>query len=166
MIPSQDIEKSDEMLETWDNICNELNIPHMLIYGTCLGFYRDGGFIKGDNDIDVRVLCNREKWDELTRKLDEKGIKKTNPPKGFAFRKYGLLMCIERSEKVGIVVFENGWEYMLPPLYHEFDTVEYKGRKYNVPHPIEKYLEIRYGKDWRVPNLKWDKTSAIPPRIK
>lgn len=166
MIPSENLEQANEMLETWDDICKELNIPNMLIYGTALGFYRDKGFIKGDNDIDVRVLCNREKWDELVERLDKKDIKKTNPPKGFAFKKDCLLMCIERSEKVGIIIFDNGWEYMVLPLYHKFDIIEYRGRKYNVPHPIEKYLEIRYGDDWKIPNLGWDKSKAFIPRIK
>jgi len=166
MIPSKNIKGADEILETCHDICKELNIPIMLIYGTALGFYRDGGFIKGDSDIDIRVVCNREKWDELVRELDKKDIKQTNKPKGFAFRKHDILTCIERSEKVGIVTFENGWEYMVQPLYHEFDIIEYKGRKYNVPHPIEKYLENRYGEGWKTPNPKFDKTSAIPPRIK
>ena len=166
MIPSNDIGKADDLLETWDDACNELNVPHMLIYGTALGFYRDGGYITGDNDIDTRVICNKEKWKELIKRLKGKGIIQTSHPGGWGFHKHGIHMAIERSEKVGIIIWDNGWEFKIQPLYHKFDTIEYKGRKYNVPHPVEKYLENRYGKDWRIPNLKWDKKSAAPPRIK
>ena len=36
-------ERSDKLLEDWDDVCIELNIPHFLVLGTCLGFHRDKG---------------------------------------------------------------------------------------------------------------------------
>ena len=32
-----------------------------------------------------------------------------------------------------------------------FDSLEYKGRRYYLPSPIEDYLMMQYGKDWRIP---------------
>lgn len=35
--------------------------------------------------------------------------------------------------------------------YTDYDTVKYIGIEFKVPHPIEEYLEVCYGKDWRIP---------------
>jgi len=51
-------EDADRVLEEWDDVCNELEIMRFIAAGTCLGFYREGGYIKRDNDIDVAVICS------------------------------------------------------------------------------------------------------------
>lgn len=47
-----------ELLETFDVIAKSHNINYSLIYGTLLGAYRDKGFIKHDDDIDIAVDIN------------------------------------------------------------------------------------------------------------
>jgi len=163
-MPFENKEKADKFLEIWDDICNELGIRRSLIYGTALGFYREGGYIKGDSDIDVRVFCKRDKWDKMVAKLHEKGVTQTLPH-GFGFYKDAVLMCIERCERVGVVTYQDGWEITCLP-YYEFETIEYNGRKYNIPHPIEKYLEQRYGADWRTPKPGAKAQPGVGIRIK
>ncbi len=155
MKPSKSVDAADTMLKDWDDACSELDIPHFLIYGTCLGFYRDGGFIEWDNDIDTRATCNKAKWLELIKKLGEKGIKQTGAA-GWSFNRNDLYLSIERSEKIGVVIHDDGKEWPVIPIY-SFDTVTYRGRKYNVPYPVEEYLKGRYGEDWKIPNPRWDK---------
>lgn len=48
-------------------------------------------------------------------------------------------------------------------LEKEFEQLEYNGKTYNVPFPIESYLAAKYGCDWRTPQswqwlgTCWDK---------
>ena len=147
--PSKSVVNADKFLQLWDDICNRLEIRHLLIYGTALGFYRSGTYIPGDSDIDVRCICKRDKWDKMVAELGKKGIRQ-QLPHGFGFYMGDMLMCIERSERIGVVTYDDGWEVTCLP-YYDFETIVYKGRKYNVPRPIEKYLEQRYGPDWRTP---------------
>lgn len=40
-------------------------------------------------------------------------------------------------------------------FFKNLKTIDFKGKKFKVPKQTEKYLEFRYGKDWRVPKKKW-----------
>lgn len=162
-------ELANKLLESWDDICNELEIPHLLIYGTALGFYRDKGYMKHDNDVDLRLVCNKDKWVNFKERFIAKNHLRVTYPVGCSFwldlPEGSLLFSIERSPIVGLIIHDTGQEFLVPALYHKFDTVEYNGRKYNVPSPIEEYLEIRYGKDWRIPDLSWDKRIGKPYKL-
>ncbi len=148
--------KATKVLEDWDDVCEELKITHFLIYGTCLGFHREGDFIPFDNDIDVRVMCNQDKWHKLIEQLASRGILQGSNPAGYVFSRDSISLNIERSEKVGTMIHDDGNEWPTLPLYHTLDTVEYNGREYKMPHPVEEYLKKRYGKDWKIPDPDWD----------
>lgn len=45
-----------EVMSRLDSVFKKHNVPYYCDAGTLLGFVRDGGFIKGDADIDVSVL--------------------------------------------------------------------------------------------------------------
>ena len=40
-------------------------------------------------------------------------------------------------------------------FFRKFSTIEFYGMKFKVPCPVEKYLEFRYGKDWKIPKKNW-----------
>lgn len=40
------------------------------------------------------------------------------------------------------------------PYTEQFDAVSYKGRAYNIPHPIEEHLACLYGPNWGTPRSK------------
>lgn len=50
-------------------------------------------------------------------------------------------------------------EYFLVviPKHHfeKLDTIEFYGTEFSIPFDVEKYLECRYGKDWKIPKQEW-----------
>jgi len=131
-------EKADKALNEYWDIAESLGITTFLLYGTCLGFVRDGGYIKGDNDVDVGILEWRD--DLITRLVKNEFVKKGIwPQSGHChFLKYDTLLDI-------------WFAYPNKTFLQSFDKVAYKGRSYSIPNPIEKFLEISYG-DWMVPS--------------
>lgn len=132
---------ADKLLNEYWDIAEDLNIKTFLIYGTCLGFVRDGGYIERDNDIDVGILGE---IGELEIKLTENGFVKKRkwPPTNYHFLKYNVLLDIFTGFE------EPYWRY-----FKSFDKVIYKDRIYNVPHPVEGYLKTLFG-DWEIRKLR------------
>ncbi len=134
-------EFADNLLNEYWDIAEALKIETCLIYGTCLGFVRGDGWIIGDNDIDVFILGDIFK---LTSELVKNGFScrvTGHEPPNAHFLKYNILFDI---------FFDH------PPFEEflkSFDEIEYKGRIYNVPHPVEEYLVRAYG-DWKTPALR------------
>ena len=146
--PFKDKKIADKLLEDWDDACNEVNIPHFLVLGTCLGFHRDKGYIKGDSDLDVGVLCDPQRLVLLTnalarRRIADKGRLQVN----INFGRNDMLLDV--------------W-HKFGPLHHKYldklDTVIYEGREYNTPGPIEDYLEFTYF-DWKTPTAAFTKAA-------
>lgn len=135
--PYRSPEDADKILvEYWD-IAASLKIETFLFFGTCLGIVRDNGYIIGDNDIDVGILGNR--IGDLSTQLVKSGFeKKRQHKRNWHFLKYNILLDVYFG-------FRN--LRFLQPL----GEVSYKGRVYNVPHPVEEYLTDRYG-DWKTKN--------------
>lgn len=133
-------ELADKILEDWDDACKDLNIPHFVFMGTCLGFHRDKGYIESDSDIDVGVLCGPDILEELLLALNEKGI-------GGG----GRLACSINVGRNSVLL--DIW-HKFGPLHQaylkKFDTITYEGRTYNTPFPLEGYLEFTYV-DWKTP---------------
>ena len=126
-------EIADKLLNEYWNIAEALKIKTCLTYGTCLGFVRDGGYIEGDNDIDVWVFGEVE---ELISELIKNGfLCKITGSENAHFLKYNILFDVFYDDSL--------LEYL-----KSFDKIKYNGRTYNVPHPVEGYLEKLYG-DWR-----------------
>jgi len=144
-LPFEVKERADKVLEEWDDICRELKITHFLMEGTCLGMVRDNGYIEGDNDIDVGVLCTYGKLKRLTKKLSEHGFEVGRKLKETQhFHKYGVLLDVRFS-------FGSHKRFLVP-----FDKTYHNSRFYNVPHPVEEYLKARYG-NWRTPKKELKK---------
>ena len=67
--PSTIPETADRVLDEFFQIAKQLKIRTCLSAGLCLGFVRDGGYIEGDNDLDVIVICIGDKRDKLINSL-------------------------------------------------------------------------------------------------
>lgn len=139
-------EKTDKILEDWNDICAELDIDHFLVRGTCLGMVRGEGHVKKHWDIDVYV---REKdLPRVTEKLLERGFK----TQGLIYRYDSAIGSGQQFVREAIL-FD-----VIIDLPHDnqflkdFDTITYEGKTYRVPHPAEAYLEHRYGRNWRIPH--------------
>jgi hypothetical protein len=127
-------EFADKLLNEYLDITEDLGIQTFLIDGVVLGLVRDGTpFIEGDNDIDVGIFGDFEKFRvELVKNgFICKRIWKINAH----FLKYNIL-------------FDVFFDFHDQKFLRSFDKVKYKGRDYNVPHPVENYLKERYG-DWK-----------------
>lgn len=148
--PSNEPDNADDILNTFHKVCTELDIIYFIYGGTALGFYRDGKYIDLDNDIDVGVICGPEKFLILKNALEN--------IEGFVvdgvnhYWKHNILLDIR-----------GGTDYWGPepilykcvvPFIEQFDAVSYKGRAYNVPHPIEEHLACHYGPNWMRPHSK------------
>jgi len=47
--------------------------------------------------------------------------------------------------------------WVIPARYFdEFSTVEFCGKRFNVPINPEEYLTFRYGSDWKIPKRNWE----------
>lgn len=142
------------------------SVPFFLIQGTALGAHRDGGFTPTEKDIDIGVLYP---YFSVGRILKEvcywRGVEVNT---FYRTRMDGLCHTIVvkyGSIKADLVSFQlNGDKRyaqspsdVKPPycivhdkeLLENYQTVEMFGRKWNVPSPIETYLEREYGPDWR-----------------
>jgi len=143
------VETADKILDILDSICKELNITYVLFYGTCLGFYRDGGYITNDNDIDIGVITTDEQYAELTKRLLENGF-------------VGAVSCPSGQFWLDDVLLD----LFMPPIFYfhlgryqakyidKFETVTYKNRVYNVPCHVKKYLKTLYTDDWKTKKIK------------
>jgi len=124
---------ADKLLNEYWDIAEALSISTFLHFGTCLGFVRDGGYIIGDNDIDVGILRGIE---EITVALEKNGfVRKKKYRPCWHFFKYDILLDIY-------------FDFPDRKFLQSFDQVIYKNKAYNVPHPVEEYLKERYG-DWK-----------------
>jgi len=133
-------EEADKILEEYDNICKELNIVCFLLFGTCLGLFRDKDYIEGDNDIDVGAVCSNDNFKRLADRMVKNGFIQESKDSQH-FYKYGILLDI--------------WRISKKPL--SLETIIYNGKIYKVPSPIEEYLEKTYYGDWK--NKKYVKGS-------
>lgn len=171
------VKRAHNALQRFDRLAKNLGLKPFLMTGTCLGFVRDKKFIACDNEVDVGVISTFEQlalteseYLTLAEKMRQNGFVLhqhyvTMANKKRAKRKtLGVDQILFRIPSIRHVYWHlHGikpsldlyWKFRpfltrLLKTYKKFDTVTYKGRVYNVPHPVEEYLKIWYG-NWRVP---------------
>jgi len=125
-------EEADEVLREFNDICIERGIFYVLACGTCLGFYRDGGYIDGDNDIDI--IIDPKDLDKLTKVMVERGFKLGRRGGSQHYIKYHVLLDV--------------W---LAPRILSAAMWGYKNMSVPLPSDTEGYLTALYG-DWRTPS--------------
>ena len=138
--PAEIPDVADKVLREYFRIVGVLKIPSCLAYGTCLGFIRDGGYIPGDNDLDVAVPTPSNKLPpELRGALLVCGFKQglTFPPpnNNVHFHRDRILLDIFFRKSEG--------------FYTRLDKVMYKNEVYHIPCPVEGYLSACYT-NWKV----------------
>jgi len=155
--PSNEPDNADDILDTLHHVCTELGITYFVYAGTALGFYRDGKYIKLDNDLDVGIISSAEKFRAMKDKLENEGFTVDGDNH---YWKHNILLDIR-----------GGTDYWGPepslqrcviPFTQRFDNVNYKGRTYNIPHPIEDHLRCLYGPNWTRPHPKAGHTVFAP----
>jgi phosphorylcholine metabolism protein LicD len=152
-----DLEKCCIMIES-------LQLNYRLTDGTILGIYRDGRLIPHDNDIDVDVLVSEnldtDKIHSLfflnNFRLGRKVYYKGNIQQLAYFNKttndiFDMIFWYPEGNRV-VNYSERNFERSQDIKYFNLNCqVQFQGRSYPAPAPLEEWLVMRYGKDWRVP---------------
>ena len=137
--PADIPEIADRILGKFFQIAKQSKIRACLAYGLCLGFVRDGTYIEGDNDLDIIVVNNGEEKSKLIDAFEKNGFtqgRSFSPPyNNTHFHKDRILVDIYFRE--------------LKKFYSNFDSVQYKGKAYPTPSPIEEYLSACYT-NWKI----------------
>jgi phosphorylcholine metabolism protein LicD len=133
--------------------------------GTLLGIVRNNDFIVGDKDIDLGILLTVKLETKLSRlfvELSQLGfeIKRKSNGSQIIITKAKTLTTdsmgfdIWLLKKAQSFYYHYGWQgvFIFPEEHlNTLDTVVFANRNINVPHKPEKYLELLYGKDWKIP---------------
>ena len=146
------------------NILESLQLNYRLADGTILGIHRDGRLIPHDNDIDVDIL--------ISEKVDLRKIHDLFYSNGFRLgrkvfykRKIQQLAYynIETHDIFDMIFWYPDRDHVVNyselnfertqdvKYFHESSEIYFQGRAFPAPAPLEEWLEMRYGKDWRIP---------------
>lgn len=161
-------------------------VPYYCACGTLLGFVRDGGFLKGERDIDIAIMPERISFAKVLSLFLANDFSFVH-----AFDYKGRLLEFTVRDKTGITidVFMHAWHpgkagYLdtvflrwLPEIRYpsenantgllflfrgpdEIKTVEINGIEVNIPVNSEEVLDSEFG-PWRVPDPSF-KSDNIP----
>lgn len=145
--------QAKDVLRAAAEVLDGLGVKWWLSAGTALGFHRDGGFIAHDTDIDVGV----EGLDpNLVKAFLDAGFVEYRFDQDFqrAFSKNDVIFDIYIFQKEGSkMVSKTAVGRIVKPykLFTHLDLLLFDNKLYPVPSPIERYLEVRFGKTWRIP---------------
>lgn len=149
--------------------CRSLGMKPFLVWGTLLGYYREGRFIAHDKDIDLGLLSegftNKAR---LIRLMKQKGylVRKEDDYVVSFYRAGFRELHIDLQHfylKNGQIVFSIAprqlpglYSYYFPTeIFSQFRTVPFiDGVDVNIPTQTEAFLTIAYG-NWRIPQKKW-----------
>lgn len=156
------------MLEIADRL-DSLNLPYFLMQGTALGAYRDKGFTPTEADIDLGFL--QERFTSVAPQIAAIFVRFGYEIETWSlpFTKCRTIVLKKNGIKTDLVSFIR-WKdkrFTTSPrhsrqknpyaLVHDhkiietYELVELFGRHWNIPFPIETYLEREYGKEWQIP---------------
>lgn len=139
----------------------KLNIKTWLQDGTLLGLIRNGKLIEWDNDSDMG--CHEKNWTkEAEEELKNLGFKMNFRNKiGPRFSRQGSAtdIFLYRNESPDVWSWsakKGNVEYRFDMPVFDVIEKEFWGEHFLIPENPEKWLEIKYGQNWRTPVKKWN----------
>jgi len=154
------------------NILDDLEVPFFLTHGALLGVYREGDFIKYDDDIDLDIFEEifLLKYDQICDALIENGFVVRGRKIQYRGEKGEKVNLYRNKDKVNIrgiyidsdykenkYYLTNVFQY-LRKFHENPDTIVFKGVTFMTPGPIEDFLVYCFGKNWRTPAYKTKKS--------
>jgi hypothetical protein len=182
-------DNANKALRESSDMLDKMGVRHYLAFGTVLGIVRDGEIIKWDWDIDY--IINGEDLDKFDPIMVKKhGFyeykRKQDIPKAIingvedeqtyvrtiSFKKYGVRidldpMYISKDGKNRIILKGRKRQKFCakhPAEWFGDKTIEYNGKKYLIPSPIDEYLKSNYGDGWKKPQFgptKWSERACM-----
>ncbi len=148
------------------SVLEEANITYWIDSGTLLGAYRDKSFNLYDHDIDIRCKAAdlpEDKMADLIHALWVKGFRDIEGIKHYGAQ---ILFCDELGVLVDLKFCQENdkytWYYcwrepdpitilhVFPKKFFEkLGKIDLLGKEYPCPEPVEEYLLLHYGEDWR-----------------
>ena len=141
-----------------------------------LGAKRDKKFIEWDWDVEVNLFTHdfNDNFEAIIMKLLQKNFNiescrktatdsKINLYKNYPKEVTGYTLNAYSHDKKNAKYFRNRVSF---PDYFlkEFETIEFCGRRFNAPNPIDEYLTYQFG-DWKVRKRTDDKESYMTPHF-
>ena len=154
------------------DILNKNKIYYFLQAGVVLGARRDNSFIKWDWDVEIGIFEKdfTKNYNLIRNELLKKGFKIFHEIYG----KDGKIdVCRDFDEKSTIFellswkpnLFKTKycrWHINIPAkFFKDNHTINFLGRSFNCPGPIDEYLKYQYGEDWKVPKVTADKKEYL-----
>jgi hypothetical protein len=180
----EEIKRSQERyleLYTWANrfFMEKKGTPLFLLYGTLLGYYREGGYIPGDDDFDAGYLSRKTNTADVKAELKQLVVDMVLEGAYCSVNRRGKLFHFRlREDEPSVhldlrpVWYENGslWLHkqaclpltpadMLPAQQGTLQGVEIQ-----YPANAEAFLEAYYGKGWKVPDPSYTNASVRVPK--
>lgn len=131
--------------------------------GTALGVVRGGRIIASDDDVDIGIWAHDlPAVERAVEDLEKIGFVAYD-------KRFFMINLLRRWESIEIVISkswdaDDTYHHFVDTFFEDLKTVEYLGRKFNVPSRSEAYLEFCYGPDWRIPKSSswWSSSSFLP----
>jgi hypothetical protein len=140
---------------------SKIPFPYWVSAGTALGLYRDNDFPHGDTDIDFAALgfphCDEMLYEALEDYPLIRTIYDGDKPMQIAFKKDGVIVDFYFHWEEGDNCYnesESGKQVMVKSMYESLEPRETQYGTFSFLKDIEKYLETRYGADWKIPAYK------------
>lgn len=166
------MDKIIKELVRFKEFMDEIGVEFFLVGGLCLGIVRDGALISCDKDFDIAVLDEQSLYKiekiekEIFKYYDEVHIVGGTNGKVLWLKKYfgEYVLPIEVAAQYikGDYLYYNRdlgetWMYREgrcvwnKRLFDIFEKVKFAGTEFNVPSPVNDFLDTFYGDDWRTP---------------
>ena len=140
---------------------NKAGLKFSLCFGSLLGCVREGGLIKGDEDVDIFVWDEQKLWNSLEF-FHDNGLKTMRIDKGVIYSFYLDDCCYIDvyilAELTGWPkLFWGSWCYGIckaetpKEFFKGFKRVNFLGSECDIPINAEDFLELWYWKSWRTP---------------
>jgi hypothetical protein len=155
-----DIPNAEKILLETKEVLDAQGIRFFLRQGTCLGAVRDAAIIPWDDDIDIASVLGMhgltmDAVEPAAAAFRDKGFQvnlfELNGSVYFGLFKYGQKIdyfCYVTTN--GYITQHPGIRIPLE-LLKDLKAIDFLGTQFDVPNPPERYLEIKYGPDWKTP---------------
>jgi len=171
MVELKSIERiTNNVLRHFNNVMKSNGIEYILFAGTCLGFYRDKGYITKDTDIDIIIKFESdEQINKIIQIMTKSGfiLSLKNPMTNeLVLKKYGDVYSNLNFHHINYILIDIFFAYEIDEYYYvnnkwrfkkqlisELDYLRYNGILFKVPKNIEEYLDNIYI-DWKTPTIR------------